>query len=222
MTINGYIYQANGGVGGNASAYWSDSFIITPFDTSLIGTLGTFNVGFNTLSQQSADVSANVQGSYRSDLVGGTASYLVSYNSGVASVTNFGGGANVGKSMSGRDPTVSYSFEHGAPLLSISIPFLFGSPIDISYGLSSTGSVTASYDGTADLQTTYAIWLGDSSVQYSSNGVSFTLAKSGYTAISSSSGINYANPIPTPIPAAFWLFSSALALFGLIGQRRQN
>jgi len=100
----------------------------------------------------------------------------------------------------------------------LTIPFFFGSPVDLQMALNISAfgaGNTGSGSGLGSVSNAVS-WAGITGVtDAGGNPVSFT--------VSSASGTNYLGslaPTAVPLPPALWLLASALAGMGLIGRRK--
>ncbi len=100
----------------------------------------------------------------------------------------------------------------------LTIPFFFGSPVDLRMALNIAASGagnTGSGSGVGSVSNAVS-WAGITGVtDAGGNPVNFT--------VSSASGTNYLGslaPTAVPLPPALWLLASALAGMGLIGRRK--
>lgn len=179
---------APGGFQGQASATWSDAFVILAdgHDASATGTFdGSVRVSGELLASFAGRVYADSQVYATVDLFPGTG-----YNGGRTVVT---GSA---RNLAGYDITGGRTGTEGFTLSFENVPFTFNRPISVSLSLTVSASVNAidaGVTGRADANYGHTlVWSGLSNVRGPAGA-----PLAAYSALSADSGYNFA-PVPEP------------------------
>ena len=199
------VAKNNGSPGGfqaQASAFWSDSFVISApgYDSSMTGTFsGGVQVTGGLLVQFSGRTYSDTQVYASVDIFPGTG-----FNGGR---TTINGSA---RNLAGYDIPGINTGGNNFTLVFHDVPFTFDQRIDIGLSLAVTADVNAIDAGaTGKSDANYSntmIWSGLSAVR-DQQGAQVP----NYFAVSAGSGFNFANPTPVPEPE-----SAALLYLGLL------
>ena len=204
------VARTNGSPGGfqaQASASWTDSFVISApgYDSAMTGTFsGAVQVTGELLVEFVGRVYSDSQSYATVDIFPGTG-----YNGGRTVVS---GSA---RNLAGYDIAGSHTGTDNFSLIFVNVPFTFDQRIDLTLGLTvfadlnvidagATGRSDANYSNTMS-------WSGLSSVRDQGGSQPIT-----FTALSTGSGFNFANPTPVPELSSALLLACGLIFVALI------